>query len=86
MTTNPFASPADAAEPPTGNPLKPVAITLLAMSVLWMFVCAFVIANFLFAAANAKDPGMVRFYQYRDSADLPGLPGGADLRRPQHAA
>jgi hypothetical protein len=70
MTTNPYASPADATEPPAGNPLAPVAITLLTMSVLWMIACAFAIASFRLAANNTKDPDLLGMYQMNSGSML----------------
>jgi hypothetical protein len=70
MTTNPYASPADATETPAGNPLVPVAVTLLMLSVLWMLACALVIASFRLAASNAKEPDIARMYQMNSGSML----------------
>lgn len=63
MTTDPYASPADAAVPSSRDPLYPVAITLMVMSGLWMLICLFAVAAFVIAAANTSDSGLARMHQ-----------------------
>lgn len=70
MSTNPYASPADAAAPLAGNPLKPVAILLLAMSIVWMIFCAIAVLNFLGAAASTQDDGLARVYRMNSASLL----------------
>jgi hypothetical protein len=65
MTTNPYASPADAAAVarPSRNPLLPVAITLLVMSVLWILFCLYCIALFAYMLAKRGDGPEVEPYR-----------------------